>query len=241
MRDAVFFDLDGTLLPLDMNEFLRLYYTAVKKSGFYDIISKQNGQEIFRKGVRAMLKNDGSMLNSDVFFAAVEHMSGVSEETLKPVQNSFYSNEFKMVRDCARPDANVPLVIDELKRKGYRLIIATNPLFPKIATDERIRWAGLSPDDFEYVSYYDNSSWCKPDLGFYKEILGKRGLSASQCFMVGNDVSEDMAAVALGFKGFLVLNNLIGDVERAPECERGDYSDLLDFARSLPTLDQNFT
>lgn len=241
MRKAVFFDLDGTLLPLDMNEFLRLYYIAVKKSGFYDRISEQNGQEIFGAGVRAMLNNDGSMLNSDVFFRTVESLSGVTKEMLTPVQNSFYTNEFKIVRDCTRPDENVPLVIEELKSKGYRLIIATNPLFPKIATDERIRWAGLSPDDFEYISYYDNSNWCKPNLGFYKEILEKRRLAASECFIIGNDVIEDMASVELGFKGFIVLNNLIGSLERAPECERGDYSDLLDFARSLPTLDRNFT
>jgi HAD superfamily hydrolase (TIGR01549 family) len=179
------------------------------------------------------------MLNSDVFFTTVESMSGATREMLIPVQNSFYTNEFKMVRDCARPDKNVPLVIEELKSKGYRLIIATNPLFPRIATDERIRWAGLSPDDFEYISYYDNSSWCKPSLGFYKEILKKRGLDASQCIMIGNDVTEDMRAVELGFKGFLVLDNVIGDLERVPECERGDYSDLLDFARSLPTLERN--
>lgn len=218
MRNAVLFDLDGTLLPLDMDEFLKLYFAAVKKSGFYDSISKEKGQEIFGAGVKAMLKNDGSMLNSDVFFKTVESMSGVTQDMLASVQHSFYTNEFKMVRDCARPDKNVPIVIEELKAKGYRLIIATNPLFPRIATDQRIEWAGLSPDDFEYITYYDNSKWCKPKHGFYNEILEKCGLDASQCYMIGNDVVEDMTAVELGFKGFLVLNNVIGDIERLREC-----------------------
>lgn len=240
MRRAVFFDLDGTLLPLDMDEFLRLYYAAVKQSGFYGRISEENGGNIFNAAVYAMLRNDGKALNSDVFFKTIENMSGIDEQALMPYLNSFYKNEFKQVRNCARPDERVPVIIDELRKKGYRLIIATNPLFPKIATDERIRWAGLKPDDFEYVSYYDNSRWCKPNLEFYKEILDKRGLEASECFMIGNDVTEDMGAVELGFKGFLVLNNLIGDIERVPECERGDYSGLLDFVRSLPTLERSF-
>lgn len=241
MRKAVFFDLDGTLLPLDMDEFLRLYYAAVKQSGFYARISEKGGEKIFNAAVYAMLRNDGKALNSEVFFGAIESMSGVGEGVLTPYLDSFYLREFKQVKNCARSDGRVPLVIDELKKKGYRLIIATNPLFPRIATDERIRWAGLLPDDFEYISYYDNSSWCKPSLGFYKEILEKRRLAASECFMIGNDVSEDMAAVELGFKGFLVLDNLIGNMERLRECERGDYSELLDFVRSLPILDRTFT
>lgn len=241
MRKAVFFDLDGTLLPLGMGEFLRLYYAAAEQSGFYRRISEKNGEKIFNAAIYAMLKNDGKALNSEVFFRAIESMSGVSEEALTPYLESFYMNEFKQVRNCARPDDRVPLIIDELKRKGYRLIIATNPLFPKIATDERIRWAGLSPDDFEYISYYDNSKWCKPSLGFYKEILEKRRLAASECFMIGNDVAEDMIALEIGFKGFLVIDNLIGNIERIPECERGDYSDLLDFAGSLPTLSRTIT
>jgi FMN phosphatase YigB (HAD superfamily) len=147
--------------------------------------------------------------------------------------NSFYSREFKKVKRCTRADKRVAEAVMELKRKGLRLVLATNPIFPKIATDQRIEWAGLSPRDFEYISYYDNSSYCKPNLKYYEEILNNTGLLASECYMVGNDVTEDMGATALGFKGFLVLDNIIGDIERAPECEQGDYSDLLDFARSL--------
>jgi FMN phosphatase YigB (HAD superfamily) len=186
-----------------------------------------------------MLKNDGRALNSDVFYGTIKNMSGLGADKLLPHMEAFYSNQFKRVRACTRAERKIALVIDELKQKGYRLIIATNPLFPRIATDQRIAWAGLSPDDFEYVSYYDNSSWCKPSLGFYTEILEKLSLDASECYIIGNDVVEDMSAVALGFKGFLVLDHVIGDIERAPECDRGNYSELLDFARSLPALQLN--
>lgn len=233
MSKAVFFDLDGTLLPLKMEEFMALYYEAINESGFYKRISAINGQEVFNRAVYAMVINDGGATNSDVFYSVIERLSGVSAQELIPHMESFYSNEFKRLRQCTHPDERVPVIVDELKSKGFRLIIATNPLFPRIATDQRIEWAGLNPGDFEYVSYYDNSSWCKPSLGFYSEILSKLSLKASDCYMIGNDVIEDMGAVALGFKGFLVTDNVRGDLERAPECEQGSYSELLDFARNL--------
>lgn len=233
MRKAVFFDLDGTLLPLSMEEFMAIYYEAIDESGFYKRISKKNGREVFNAAVYAMVKNDGRATNSDVFYGVIESMSGAPAGELTPYMESFYNNEFKRVRQCVHPDERARAIVDELKNKGYRLIVATNPLFPRIATDQRIEWAGLKPSDFEYVSYYDNSGWCKPNLGFYKEILKKLSLDASECYMIGNDVVEDMGAVELGFKGFLVMDNMRGEIERAPECERGSYSELLDFARSL--------
>lgn len=240
MRKAVFFDLDGTLLPLDMGEFIAKYNAAAKKSGFFEKISQAHGESIFFEAVRAMLKNDGSAPNRDVFYGAIESMSGRSARYLIPFADSFYENEFLEVKSCSHADGRVALLIEELKRKNYRLVVATNPLFPKTATDSRIRWAGLEPEDFEYVSYYDNSSYCKPNPGYYKEILGKLGLDASECYIVGNDVKEDMSAVSLGFCGFLVTDNIIGDMERAPECLKGDYSELLRFAKDLPALPPNF-
>jgi HAD superfamily hydrolase (TIGR01549 family) len=240
VRKAVFFDLDGTLLPLDMDEYLAQYYRAIKKSGFYDRISAENGADIFESAVIAMLRNDGSRRNIDVFFSTIERMSGKSAGYLTPYMDKFYDNEFRQVKSCTRTEQRAVEAVRVLKRKGYRLILATNPVFPKIATDQRIAWAGLASGDFEYVSYYDNSGFCKPNPEYFFEILRKCSLDASECYFVGNDVTEDMGAVALGFEGFLVLDHAVGDIERAPVCERGDYSGLVDFARSLPALRENF-
>ena len=90
--------------------------------------------------------------------------------------------------------------VDILKQKGYRLVLATNPLFPPVATNQRVAWAGLSPHDFEYISYYDNSSYCKPSPKYYHEILDALQLRADECYIVGNDTKEDMSAMALGFE-----------------------------------------
>lgn len=97
----------------------------------------------------------------------------------------------------------------ECKKKGYRVVLATNPLFPAIATQTRIGWAGLTPEDFELYTTYENSGFCKPNPEYYKEILGKLQLSPEECVMIGNDVSEDMIAKDLGMKVFLITDCLL--------------------------------
>lgn len=236
MRKAVFFDLDGTLLPLDMDMFTRLYFEAIGESGIMWQIDPVNGHQIFHKAIYAMLANDGRATNRDVFDAAIDQSSDIGSAQLTDLMNGFYNGGYKRLRESALRKEHVPEMIGILKEKGYRLILSTNPLFPAVATNQRVEWAGLKSEDFEYISYYDNSSYCKPHLGYYREILGKIGLNADECYMVGNDVREDMCAVQLGYEGFLVTDHLLGELSQAPDCMQGDYAALLDFAKGLPSV-----
>ena len=100
-------------------------------------------------------------------------------------------------------------IVDWLCEKGIRVVLATNPLFPSVATENRIRWAGLRPEDFAYFTTYENSRYCKPNLDYYREILEKLSLKPEECLMVGNDVGEDMVAEQMGMKTFLLTDCLI--------------------------------
>ena len=233
MRRAVFFDLDGTLLPIDMEAFSQAYFKQINKNGLFEKIDDKQGSNIFGKAIYAMLNNQGQKLNCDVFFDEIEAHTQTAREELVSHMDGFYTNEFLHVRECTRSDERVLSAVRQLKHKGYRLILATNPLFPRVATNTRIAWAGLEPGDFEYISYYDNSHYCKPNPKYFIEILNRLELKASECYIVGNDIVEDMGAVALGFKGFLVLDHVIGDLKKVPQCEQGNYSDLLRFAENL--------
>jgi len=236
LRDTFFFDLDGTLLPLDMDEFIREYYLGIDDSGVCGAICKDKGHEIFQKAVFAMMENDGSKTNKQAFFEELQKLSGIGEEKLMPLMDKFYNGEYKKIKKHTGIEYRAAEIIEILKEKGYRLVLATNPLFPPVATNLRMRWGGLDKDDFEYITYYDNSSFCKPKHGYYQEILDKLGLKAQQCYIVGNDVRDDMSAVALGFEGFLVTDHLIGDIGKVPECRKGDYSELLNFVKKLPEV-----
>ena len=235
MRKAVFFDLDGTLLSLDMEQFTKMYFSLVETSGFYDLFG-HDGRKVFGSGIYAILNNTGEMLNRDIFLKVASEGSGAAPDAILRHMDAFYINEFPKIRECARSEDCAIESVRILKEKGYRLILSTNPIFPSIATNERIKWAGLDVNDFEYVSYYDNSHYYKPNLEYFKEILDRTGLKADECYVVGNDILEDMCAVSLGFEGFLLLDNVIGDLGKVPPCVQGNYSDLLSFAKSLPPV-----
>lgn len=235
MRKAVFFDLDGTLLPLDMDEFSKVYFSLIKKSGFLDMFG-EGGDKVFGSGLYAIFNNEGTTSNKEAFLNSVTAAANVDEDTVLQHMDMFYGNEFLALEAYTRAETRVRETIDVIKDKGYRLILSTNPVFPSIATNKRIEWAGLGVDEFEYISYYDNSHYCKPKLEYFKEILDYTELKADECYVIGNDVSEDMGAVTLGFEGFLVLDNLIGDLGKVPPCVQGNYSDLLSFAKNLPPV-----
>ena len=110
--------------------------------------------------------------------------------------------------------------------------MATNPA---LATHSRVRWAGLHTNDFEWITTFENSSFCKPNPDYYREILGKTELKPEECIMVGNDVGEDMIAGELGMQVFLLTDCLINkhavDISRYPH---GNFSDLVTFLRENP-------
>ena len=118
-------------------------------------------------------------------------------------------------------------IVRSLKAAGVRVALATNPVFPAIATESRIRWAGLEPEEFELYTTYENIGFCKPNLDYYREILRRMELNAADCLMVGNDVDEDMVAGQLGMEVFLLTDHLINksgtDINAFPH---GSFDDL---------------
>lgn len=95
------------------------------------------------------------------------------------------------------------------EEKGLRTILATNPIFPRNAVESRIRWAGLEPEDFEWITTYENSFFCKPDPRYYLKIAETAGTDPSECLMIGNDVSDDGAAEKAGMAVFILTDCLI--------------------------------
>ena len=213
MIKNILFDLDGTLLPMNQEVFTQSYFRrlAAKLAPMgYD--SKRLIDGVWA-GTAAMVKNDGSRTNEEAFWDTFSASFGRQVLEEMPLFEEYYKVEFQGVReDCGYwPGARA--MVDRLK-KDYRLILATNPLFPRIATESRIRWAGLAPEDFELYTTYENSRYCKPNPKYYQEILDKTGLRASECLMVGNDAREDMAAEELGMKVFLLTDCLINAENR---------------------------
>ena len=234
MTKAILFDLDGTLLPMDQEVFVRDYLgrmAAFLAPHGYD---PQSLIKAVWAGTGAMVKNDGKALNEDVFWYVFNSILGRDAKQDLALFEEFYRTEFQKAKDSCGFNPAAVEAIRQIKDMGYRLILATNPLFPAIATYSRIRWAGLNPEDFELITTYENSRFCKPNPDYYREILGKIALDGSQCLMVGNDVGEDMIAGTLGMKTFLLTDCLINKTaEDISQYPNGSFPELLHYIRSL--------
>lgn len=236
--NTVIFDLDGTLLLMpDQEQFVMTYFKAMamklKPYGYpeEDLI---NG---ILAGTKAMIDNDGSINNRDMFWKTFKAIFGDDAIKLESVMIDFYNNEFAVAKKTTSQEPLAKDIIQTLKDKGYQLVLGTNPLFPSVATHNRVKWAGLSPHDFIHITTYENSSYCKPKLEYYKEILSSIGKEAEECIMVGNDVGEDMVVRHLGMDTFLLKNCLINrNDEDISEYKQGYFKELLDFVNSLEPL-----
>ena len=231
---TILFDLDGTLLPMDQDVFVKAYFSKLAKKLAPLGYEPQQLTEAIWGGTGAMVKNNGSRLNEDAFWKFFTEVYGEKAIQDKPVFEEFYRTEFQKASSSCGFTPESKKLIEDLKQTGYRIVLATNPIFPAIATESRIRWAGLEPSDFELYTTYENSRYCKPNLDYYREIVQKLGCAPEDCLMVGNDVGEDMVAETLGMRVFLLTNCLINktdkDISAYPQ---GNLEDLMAYIESL--------
>ena len=231
---TVLFDLDGTLLPMDQDEFVRAYFKLLAKKLAGHGYDPQALLGNIWAGVEAMVKNTGEVNNEEAFWRTFDAIYGEGVRKDIPIFEDYYRNEFQQVQQVCGFNPRAAEVICYVKEKGLRTVLATNPLFPVVATESRIRWAGLKKEDFEVITTYENSRHCKPNPDYYLDIIEKIGVKSEECLMVGNDVKEDMVANSLGMKVFLLTDCLINkedkDISVYPN---GNFEALLTYIDTL--------
>ena len=231
---AVLFDLDGTLLPMDQDQFIRSYMGALSTYMIPHGFEPQQFIKAIWNGTAAMFSNDGSQTNEQVFWNSFTGIYGPDIRHYEPVLACFYRTDFSNVQVSCGFDPKAGKTIQKLKDMGFEIILATQPIFPSLATEARMKWAGLSCDDFKLYTTYENSHFCKPNPSYYQEILDKLGISADECLMVGNDATEDLIAQTLGMKVFLITDCLINknnvNISKYPQ---GNLDALMDYIQSM--------
>ena len=233
MITTVLFDLDGTLLPFEQDDFVKLYFSELSKKllplGYDPNLTVKS----IWAGTKAMIENDGSRLNSAAFWDVFNKLTAGLPDA-KDTCDSFYTQEFDRVKASLKyiPDRSVD--IRRIKDAGLRVVLATNPIFPADGVKTRMAWVGLKPEDFELVTNYDNSTFCKPNPDYYREILTKIGEKPENCLMVGNNIAEDMEpASLLGMSVFFVPEFAENPQGRdASAYVQGSVSDAADYAIS---------
>ena len=230
----ILFDLDGTLLPMDQDRFIKAYFGGLVRKLAPHGYEPEKLIDAIWTGTGAMVKNDGSRTNEEAFRAHFATIFGEDARKDEPKFEEFYSTDFQQVQQVCGFDPRAAETIAKLKEMGFTLALATNPIFPAIATQSRMRWAGLQETDFQFYTTYENSSYCKPDPRYYRQVLEKQGARPEECLMVGNDVTEDMVAQTLGMQVFLLTDCLINkgakDISAWPH---GSFDALMEHIQNL--------
>ena len=235
MLQAILFDLDGTLLPMDNDQFTQVYFhhlaATAAQWGYTD--SKLLVKAVWA-GVEAMVKNQGQTSNYDAFWATFGSIMG--QESLKdiPKFSTFYDNQFHLARSATFPAPLARDVVEMAHRKADKVILATNPIFPANGDATRLSWIDLKMEDFDLVTDYANSCHSKPNPAYYRDILVQFDLDPARCLMVGNDVQEDVeAAAAAGIPTWLLRDHMINRNDTSVTCPGGSYQELLEFLSTL--------
>ncbi|MCF0121035.1 MAG: HAD family hydrolase [Oscillospiraceae bacterium] len=231
MYKAILFDLDGTLLPLNMDSFIKGYFRELaKKLAPYGYEPEKLIKSIW-KGTDAMTRNDGAVPNAKRFWDSFSADFGEVVYSHEPVFDDFYRNDFNaVIKDVMPAPETAARILAKARASAEKVVLATSPIFPLCGIETRLGWIGLKSSDFDYVTSYENSMFCKPNPKYFSEILSIIGVQPDDALMVGNDVDEDIIpAQRAGLSAYLVTDCAINKSSSEITSPSGTYEELISF------------
>jgi FMN phosphatase YigB (HAD superfamily) len=229
---AVLFDLDGTLLDLDLRAFLSRYFAALEVASAPLVDESRGGVAGFmaalQSAVGAMMEPHEGRTNQHVFYERLLALTGVDLGEHWPVYERFYAEVFPTLRDTAGPADGGRESVETALELGLKVAIATNPIFPRVAIEQRIAWAGLDDLDLPVITTYEEMLACKPHPQYFRQTADLLGVAPYECLMVGDDRVLDLGAADVGMRTFYIGN------ESAPSADmQGRLAELPELLRRL--------
>ena len=210
MTLTLLLDLDDTLLSSNMDDFIPVYFQTLGKA-MAAHVDPQRLLKYLMLGTNAMLEHDSpSETLEEVFSENFYPYFDVDRDTLDPEIARFYEEIFPTLAYLTKPRPEAVEFIHWAVERGYRIAIATNPLFPQAAVAHRLRWAGLEPSDypFEVISSFEQFHFSKPNPAYLAEVLGMMGFPDGPVLMVGDDSVRDVqAAEELGIPMYWIAED----------------------------------
>jgi FMN phosphatase YigB (HAD superfamily) len=208
MSLTVLLDLDNTLLLNDMARFLPAY---LKKLSSY--LSEWPAEIVIQEllaGTRRMVEKKSPVHTLEEEFDAVFYPGlGVEKVYLADRIDRFYREGFPTLQGITSPRLEARDLVDFLFEKGWPVVIATNPLFPATAIEQRLKWAGLPIDryPFSLVTSYESFHFCKPNPAYLAEILALLGWPDQPAVLIGDGLEEEIIpAGKLGIPAYWVTS-----------------------------------
>lgn len=233
MIKAVLFDLDGTLLPLDYEVFFKQYITLIGGHVAHVVTPKLFVKQLLASTAVMVANSDPAQTNEQVFAADFFPKLGLDQKLIESVLNDFYCNKFPCLAVVTNPNPAARQAVQAVLDRGLKAVVATNPIFPLAAIQERLRWAGVSDLPFCHLTCFEQCHFCKPNPAYYLEVASSIGLAPEECLMVGNDVEEDLCAATVGMKTFLVTDCLLNFKGLPQHADKtGTLEDLVSWLKS---------
>ena len=205
-------DLDGTLIDVDEGSFVAEYFGKLVDF-FKDDFDGIDLVKTVMRTVEEISKNpDGVTSNYDRFMREFSKRVGVDARSIGEKFEDFYRRIFPSLRVLVKPRKKVVEKLRVYRKFGVGLVLATNPIFPRVAVLERLSWSGMERDEFVLITYMENSKYCKPDCRYFLEICEKVGTTPDQCVMVGNDELYDGACKKIGME-YIDVDDFLGEGE----------------------------
>lgn len=234
---AILFDLDGTLVPMDMHKFTEGYFRDLYKSVNMTELPVGDFIDAIWQGTYAMMKNDGSNTNRDVFWDVFGQKFGFSTEQIDEIDQkclAFYGNEFREAKRFCMDNPLAAKAVAIAREKADKVILATNAIFPLVGQITRLEWVGLKEEDFDLITCYEKEYFCKPNPKYFLSIMEKMGLKPEECLMIGNDEREDMLCASMaGIDSILVTDTMIPYKDKPWDGEKVTFAELIDVLNGL--------
>lgn len=200
--NAILFDLDGTLINVDLKKFIPNYMQLLSEK-FKHIIQPRKFISLLLEASNRIDQNDGKVINEELFEQVFFPLNGYSREEVNPILDDFYENDFKKLRIHTEIKPDARSVVSKAFEKGYQVVIATTPVIPLTAIQQRLEWAKVGDFNYKFITSIENMRANKPHKEYYTQIFNVLGLNSKECLMVG-DENKDMLASKFGCSTYLV-------------------------------------
>lgn len=238
MSLTLLLDLDDTLLVNNIDEFLPAYLQAIST----ELASYAQPQVLIStllSATRQMMSNTRPDCTlKEVFDQAFYPALGHTAEELEPTLEHFYGEVFPRLQSLTKTRPNAVKLVETAMSRGYRVVIATNPAFPRSAIEHRLAWAGLPVDRyaFDLVSSYESFHFAKPNPAYFAEVLARLGWPDGPVVMVGDDLKNDIIPCRqLGLPVYWIANpNLTAPTGQNAPTGSGRLGDFLPWLDSMP-------
>ncbi len=192
MTLTLLLDLDDTLLNTNIDSFIPAYFQALARE-LTPHVAPDLMLRALAAGTKQMMKSeDFSQTLEQVFNAVFYRQIDSPKDKIADAIENFYDNIFPTLGGVTTTKPEAKPFVDWALSQGYRIAIATDPLFPRKATHHRLRWAGFEPEQFELVSSFEQFHFTKTHPAYYAEVIGHMGFPDGPVLMVGNDLERDI-------------------------------------------------